>query len=524
MSSFSVQGWRAGWAGVGAVILWIATVDGFGDQPGGPAGSQTITATAQTEQTGSSPQQAAGSGAIAPAGVPEDPVVVEALEVLRDECVSCHRPGKAKGGLKLASLAAIRAGGESGPVLVPGKSGESLLVEVLAKDGDPHMPPKKQLSARQIEAVRAWVDAGGHWNAEVMERPPKVQPVALHPIPAGVKPMFAMAFSPDGTRLAVAKGGVIEIRDAQAAGFPLVRSIEAHVDPVQSMAWSLDGAFLVSGAFRAVRVWQVADGARVDELLDWVGDVAALRFSKEGSLLWVGDSIPTRAGFLAKLEWPGRKVLKRWKAHEDSILGLAIAGDGKSLVSGAADRLVRRWEVPSGVLMGTYEGHTNQVLSVAVNPETGRMASAGADREVKVWDMASREQEAVLGDKKQVYSAIAWSANGKALAGVTDRGNGTIFSDIQRNGGEFGDARSEKSKTLALQKVDAFLQSVAVSADGGWIAAGSAEGRLFVWKGADGKLVALSEPVAVPASAPNPNPAPTPAPAQSATSAPSKTP
>ncbi|NBV87615.1 MAG: hypothetical protein EBS01_15410 [Verrucomicrobia bacterium] len=229
-------------------------------------------------------------------------------------------------------------------------------------------------------------------------------------------------------------------------------------------------------------------------------------------------------GFLAKLEWPGRQVLKRWKAHDDSILGLAMAGDGKSLVSGAADKLVRRWDVASGVLTASYEGHTNQVLGVAVDPETARIASTGADREIKVWDMASREQDAVLGDKKQVYSAIAWSANGKALAGVTQRGNGSVFSEILKHDGA---QRSETSKVRALQKVDAFLQSVAVSGDGGWVAAGSAEGRLFVWKGEDGKLVAVSEQAAssaatLPDSAPSekpPQPAQTPSP-----QTPSKTP
>ena len=72
---------------------------------------------------------AASRAAEAPAGI----ALFEAKirPVLIRECYSCHSAGakSIKGGLRLDSRAAVRAGGESGPILVPGKPEESFLYQ-----------------------------------------------------------------------------------------------------------------------------------------------------------------------------------------------------------------------------------------------------------------------------------------------------------------------------------------------------------------------------------------------------------
>jgi mono/diheme cytochrome c family protein len=420
-----------------------------------------------------------------PAAVQTHPTAAPALEVLRDECVACHRTGKSKGGLKLGTEQGLKAGGESGPVLVAGKPTESLLFSVLSKDGDPHMPPKKQLTAPQIAAVRAWLEAGAPWDAAVMERPPRGKPVKLRPLPASVKPVFALSFSPDGSTLAVARGGHIELRDAPAERCPLKSTILAEVDTVASLLWSHDGKTLVSGGFRQIRFWNATDGSATGAITEGLsGDITALCAS--GGTLWAADSLASRGGFIHRIAAEERKILQTWKAHEDSVYGLALSTDGLWLASAGADRLMRRWEPLSGALVGTYEGHTNQVLSVAFDPLNPRLATTGADREIKIWDRDSREQDAVLGDKKQVTSALHWSADGSRLASVTDRGGGSVFSAIQKHTGA---QSSETAKIQKLEKVAAVLQCVSTNKDGTRIAAGAADGRVFIWNGADGKLV-----------------------------------
>ena len=75
------------------------------------------------------------------------------------QCVKCHGPIEQKGGLELDTPQAVLKGGEDGVVVVPGKPEESPLFLKLAEGVDAHMPPKKQLSQSEREAIREWIAA-----------------------------------------------------------------------------------------------------------------------------------------------------------------------------------------------------------------------------------------------------------------------------------------------------------------------------------------------------------------------------
>ena len=85
--------------------------------------------------------------------------------LLAAKCYACHGAEKQKGGLRLDLKVATLAGGDNGPVLIPGKSAESKLVHALAGLGEQGiMPPKdKPLTPAEIGKVRAWIDAGANW-------------------------------------------------------------------------------------------------------------------------------------------------------------------------------------------------------------------------------------------------------------------------------------------------------------------------------------------------------------------------
>jgi hypothetical protein len=125
--------------------------------------------------------------------------------VLKAECYRCHSSdaAKVKGGLRLDSKEALFRGGESGPVIVPGRSGESLLIQAVRHEDGLAMPPKKpRLPEATIADLVAWVDAGapdprsgtgsassgasmdearGHWAFQPVKKvaPPKVAETAL---------------------------------------------------------------------------------------------------------------------------------------------------------------------------------------------------------------------------------------------------------------------------------------------------------------------------------------------------------
>src|SRR3954451_25373616 len=96
--------------------------------------------------------------------------------LLAENCYSCHGPEKQKGKLRLDSAGAIRAGGETGPILVPGKPEESrLILAVSYKDEDLEMPPKTRLSERLVADLSAWVKSGA-------PLPPEDAPVVTAPL------------------------------------------------------------------------------------------------------------------------------------------------------------------------------------------------------------------------------------------------------------------------------------------------------------------------------------------------------
>ena len=85
--------------------------------------------------------------------------------ILVNHCLECHQPNKKSGGLNLVTSAALLAGGEQGAAIVAGKAGDSLLLERITSG---EMPPRdskesKPVSAEQIKAIRAWIDAGAVW-------------------------------------------------------------------------------------------------------------------------------------------------------------------------------------------------------------------------------------------------------------------------------------------------------------------------------------------------------------------------
>lgn len=80
--------------------------------------------------------------------------------IFRARCVRCHGPDEAANDLRLDSYAAVRRGGASGPVVIPGDGAASLLLQKVLRRDRPYMPPRERLPAGEIAALRAWIRAG----------------------------------------------------------------------------------------------------------------------------------------------------------------------------------------------------------------------------------------------------------------------------------------------------------------------------------------------------------------------------
>lgn len=83
------------------------------------------------------------------------------------------------------------------------------------------------------------------------------------------------AYSPDGSQIAISSGATVYLYSPE---LERQQTLAGHSEPVRAVAWSPDGARVVSASLdQTVRVWDVADGSLLATLTghtDWVMDVA----------------------------------------------------------------------------------------------------------------------------------------------------------------------------------------------------------------------------------------------------------
>ena len=80
------------------------------------------------------------------------------------KCQECHGDKVAEAGLRLDSRRAVLAGGDEGPVVVPGDTTKSRLIAAVRHAGDIGMPPTGRLTDAEIAVLESWVAAGVPWS------------------------------------------------------------------------------------------------------------------------------------------------------------------------------------------------------------------------------------------------------------------------------------------------------------------------------------------------------------------------
>jgi WD40 repeat protein len=96
---------------------------------------------------------------------------------------------------------------------------------------------------------------------------------------------------------------------------------------------------------------------------------------------------------------------------------VAFSPDGRRLVTGAENYLVKVWDVQTGNVLQTLPGHGGNVYAVAFSPDDdGRwIASAGEDSAVKVWDSRTGKLVRSFRGHTSVVTSVAFSPDGRRL-------------------------------------------------------------------------------------------------------------
>ncbi|HXR78805.1 MAG TPA: PSD1 and planctomycete cytochrome C domain-containing protein [Bryobacteraceae bacterium] len=117
--------------------------------------------------------------------------------IFAKSCTKCHGPAMAMARLRLDSEGSVLQGGASGPAIVPGKSGASLLIKrILGTTDAPRMPMGAQpLPDEQVKLLKAWIDHANFSPTKTASAGAKSKAAATS-APGKQSPLFAEKIRP----------------------------------------------------------------------------------------------------------------------------------------------------------------------------------------------------------------------------------------------------------------------------------------------------------------------------------------
>ncbi|CAE6526693.1 unnamed protein product [Rhizoctonia solani] len=233
--------------------------------------------------------------------------------------------------------------------------------------------------------------------------------------------LYSVAYSSDGTRVAVGcNDNTVRILSAHD-GTSLVDPLQGHSDAVRSVAFSPDSKLIASGSYdHTIRVWNAHNGALVvDPFVGHTDTVLSVAFSPDGKCIVSGSADKTIRIWNVE---DGTLMRGPLEGHDAEVYCVAFSPDGNLIASGSDDRTVRLWNPQDGTLAAPpLQGHNGAVLSVAFTPDSTRLVSGSDDRTIRVWttsegSLATKPFE----DHPERVNAVAISPDGRRVASGSD--------------------------------------------------------------------------------------------------------
>ncbi|CCO36065.1 Vegetative incompatibility protein HET-E-1 [Rhizoctonia solani AG-1 IB] len=246
-------------------------------------------------------------------------------------------------------------------------------------------------------------------------------------------PVWSVAYSPDGSRVAVGcQDGSVSIRNAYD-GTLLAGPLQGHTRLVSSVVFSGDGRLVASGSYDGtIRVWEA------------------------------------RSGSLAAGPFQG---------HTANVMSVSFSPDSTRIVSDSDDSTIRVWRATDGaLLLGPLHGHTGGVNCVTVSPDGTLIASASSDKTIRLWHSHDGTPAAspLYGHTDEV-SCVTFTPDGTRLVSASFDCTVRVWR-----------VSDGSAVTSPFQGHTSFVTSVAVSGDGTLVASGSFDHTVRVWRLDDG--------------------------------------
>ena len=182
----------------------------------------------------------------------------------------------------------------------------------------------------------------------------------------------AVAFSPDGTRiLSGASNNLYPHRDDNSAKLwdattgRIIQSFQ-HADAIASVSFSPDGTRVLTGSNdKTMKLWDAASGRLLRSFGGYSYEVYSVAFSADGA-----DVLSANLDGIKLYEAASGRSKRVFEA--DSVKSSAISPDGTRLVTGAFDGAVKLWDLGSGKL-----------AFAAGNSSSGDLTAVGSHRTVR---------------------------------------------------------------------------------------------------------------------------------------------
>lgn len=107
--------------------------------------------------------------------------------------------------------------------------------------------------------------------------------------------------------------------------------------------------------------------------------------------------------------------------HVSTVRGLAVSAKHPYLFSCGEDRQVKCWDLEYNKVIRHYHGHLSAVYSLALHPTIDVLATAGRDSTARIWDMRTKANiHTLTGHTNTVASVVAQASNPQIITGSHD--------------------------------------------------------------------------------------------------------
>jgi WD40 repeat protein len=291
-------------------------------------------------------------------------------------------------------------------------------------------------------------------------------------------PLQSACFSPDGHSLATGCGdGTVRLWWLNHQQPALRRQVPLDTAPdpdsnTTAVYLSPDGSKVVNSRQRAstCQVWDTSSGRPLCAPLAG-GKTLILRakIDAESRLLAVGGVEPEVVEIAT-----GKPVGPKIPRCSSGYLNLALDPSGRRLATLETDNHWRIWDVKTAQPLTPSLPLPSMPVECAFSPDGKRLLMGCADQVVRTFD-TSTGQMLTQADQGMFVCALAYSRDGQRMA--TGCGDGTA---------RVWDAHTGKPISLPMASAAAVV-SVAFSADGNRLAVCSADGKARLWDAASGE-------------------------------------